>query len=588
MKKSLLSAFVILALSCAAGAQNIYDAINLSENHYYGTARSMALGNAVTALGGDLGSVGINPAGSAVALYSQFVITPGISISSTGMSYSPSGDSAFGASQGQSKTRFGLPNIGVSINIDTDYSSWLKSMSFGLTVNQTNSYLGAAGASGINPLTSRFGEMAASASVLGYKPSLAGSYNTYYSNDTDIYGNYYAWDILTAYQGCGISDYDSGGDTFYVGNTESIAEDAEGFLYTYVPGDLAQTFSTVTRGYKSDICLNWAFNVSDRFYFGFNLGLPTMDYRRDETFTEAAVNPEKFPVTFVIDGGEVDTNFKSATYSYAYAAKVRGLYAKFGFIYLPTRNLRIGAAIQTPTGYKVTETWEYGVATRFGLSSQDGSAYSPVGQSTYTLRSPYEVNVGLALTIGAAALLSADYEMMDYSIMRYRDTGGSTSGAYTAVNEINSKFGGVSHSLRVGAEVRLTPAFSLRAGYNFRTSPERHYTDSNCGGVFADVTADNYADHFDEFHTGVWTLGERKYYSEDIIHSFSFGAGYSSAGSFFADICVRLNKYPRSVSSLYYKYDNYDSDGSLLSSAAPCVRSSRDLWDVALTLGWRF
>ena len=75
MKKLLIS-ISLLGCCLAAGAQNMYDAINLSEVNYFGTARSMALGNAVTAVGGDLGTVNINPAGSAVAGYSQFTISP--------------------------------------------------------------------------------------------------------------------------------------------------------------------------------------------------------------------------------------------------------------------------------------------------------------------------------------------------------------------------------------------------------------------------------------------------------------------------------------------------------------------------------
>ena len=41
------------------------------------------MGNALTAVGGDLGSIGLNPAGSAVAGYTQFVITPSLSITAT-------------------------------------------------------------------------------------------------------------------------------------------------------------------------------------------------------------------------------------------------------------------------------------------------------------------------------------------------------------------------------------------------------------------------------------------------------------------------------------------------------------------------
>ena len=64
--KKILFAAAFLAMTVSSGAQSVYDAITFSQNQYYGTARSMALGNAMTALGGDLGSIGINPAGSAV------------------------------------------------------------------------------------------------------------------------------------------------------------------------------------------------------------------------------------------------------------------------------------------------------------------------------------------------------------------------------------------------------------------------------------------------------------------------------------------------------------------------------------------
>ena len=84
--KKIFAIAALLAATVGAGAQNMYDAITYSQNHYFGTARSMSMGNAVTALGGDLGSIGINPAGGAVAGYGQFAITPGLSISSVAAS----------------------------------------------------------------------------------------------------------------------------------------------------------------------------------------------------------------------------------------------------------------------------------------------------------------------------------------------------------------------------------------------------------------------------------------------------------------------------------------------------------------------
>ena len=80
MKKTILAITLMLA-ALTAGAQTMYDALTFSQNNYYGTARSIGMGNAMTAVGGDLGSIGINPAGSAVYNYSQFTLSPNLTVS---------------------------------------------------------------------------------------------------------------------------------------------------------------------------------------------------------------------------------------------------------------------------------------------------------------------------------------------------------------------------------------------------------------------------------------------------------------------------------------------------------------------------
>ena len=79
MKKAI---FLLAAcgITLSAGGQTMYNALDFSENNYYGTARTVAMGNAFTALGGDIGGLTINPAGSAVASYSQITITPSLNI----------------------------------------------------------------------------------------------------------------------------------------------------------------------------------------------------------------------------------------------------------------------------------------------------------------------------------------------------------------------------------------------------------------------------------------------------------------------------------------------------------------------------
>ena len=123
MKRTAIT-LLLIAVAASAEAQSMYDALRYSENNYEGTARTMAMGNAFTALGGDLGSVNINPAGSAVARYSQVTITPGVAVSvSTAGGTSPD---YFSKSYRTPMARFNLPNIGFSVNFDTNMSYGIK------------------------------------------------------------------------------------------------------------------------------------------------------------------------------------------------------------------------------------------------------------------------------------------------------------------------------------------------------------------------------------------------------------------------------------------------------------------------------
>ena len=53
--KKIATLFLSLLIAVALFAQTTDDALNLAQEYYEGTARSMAMGNAFTALGGDLG-----------------------------------------------------------------------------------------------------------------------------------------------------------------------------------------------------------------------------------------------------------------------------------------------------------------------------------------------------------------------------------------------------------------------------------------------------------------------------------------------------------------------------------------------------
>lgn len=570
MKKIFLVA-VLAASAAGAGAQTMYDAINFSRNDYYGTARTMALGNAVTAVGGDLGTIGINPAGSAVAGYGQFTVTPGLSYSVVSSAYSNAGETNFGPLQSSTNSKITMPNIGMSMVCRTGRSVGLKSVTFAVVSNQTAQYNYYANAYGTNSRTSKMAEFASAAA--GIDESLLANYNSFENSDI-------AWDVLTAYQAGMFGSYGRGSN--YVGVTEAIGDDYN----HYVAGPLSQNSYTSKSGSKNDLVFNLGANISDKVFLGLNIGIPSAKYRYSEYFYEYASNPENFHLYFVGDNGEeYDTYLKGGSYAYQYVSNIDGIYAKIGAIILPFDGLRIGAAFQTPTSYTISESWQYSAAVTFTNSAFNDSQSSPEGQYSYCLRSPYVASFGAAYTFGKAGFVSVDYEITDYSVMKFSEVNPDymARDIFLDLNETNKYFAGVSHALRIGAELRLTPEFSLRAGYAFQTAPERHWID-NTG---TDVTADDYLYDFDAYFSGAKSLVSSSYYG-DRTKSISFGAGYSSSGSFFADIAAVVTSYPASLFSPYYDYDNYDANGNAVNVLSPRISNNRSLINVALTLGWRF
>lgn len=528
-----------------AGAQTAYDALTFSENNYEGTARSVAMGNAFTALGGDLGAININPAGSAVSNYSQMTITPGLTFSTNQTKGVPFGDGSldyFEKEMTSRMTRFSLPNIAMNFNWDTGRKSGIKSMSFGFAVNKTAGWDEDVYANGTNSTTSFMGQMADEATIMGYRESDLYSENAY---------DYMPWNMAAGYQSGMISTF-GGYDDLYIGASEQIFYNpSTGQDEIGLGGPLEQTYGRHVTGGKYDYMFNFGMNISDVIYIGANLGATSLEYDYSEYFREQAVDPYDFEIQFS-DG--TSTRFEQMRYNYLYRATGSGIYAKFGVILTPVAGLRIGAAIQTPTLHRIVEEWQISASTDFSDSRYSGKSSSPYGENRYDLKSPMTANFGIAYTFGTLGVLSMDYELCDYSGMRY----GSNSydkEYYDEVNDdIRTRFG-IAHSLRAGLEIKPISSVALRAGYNLSTAAE---------------TTDSWGDRLPQAYT----------------QNASFGLGYSSKKSFFMDFAVRKTFL---AEEYYMPYPDYifDSNGDIL-APAPEIRINHSLWKVLLTFGWRF
>jgi len=576
MKRTIFTALLSLT-AIAAGAQTMYDGLNYSQNNYYGTARSIGMGNAMTAVGGDLGSIGINPAGSAVAGYSQFTITPNLTISSMNASYSAypvGGADRFTNEQNKRLTRFSMPNIGLTFNWKTGNGSGLKAITYGLVVNGTNNFTGKMLAGGRNDKTSYQSAMAVAADgydmdfLNGYSIDKDGKrvdrgwdYPYYYGDDFQNdpnKGKFAPWNVIANAQAGSIANYGDTDDPSYywryIATTEGYSntgeKDANGnYIYDiFLAGPLNQAYSRNITGSKYDVLFNVGFNFGDTFFVGANLGVTSLNYNYDECYKEAAENPSAFEIDF---GDKGKTCFSDYRTRYSYTADGSGVFGKIGFLWRPVDGLRVGAAVQTPTIMEINERWIQDVNLNYTDASFNGSAKTPEGDYSYRLRSPYRLNAGAAFTFAGMALLSADYEMTDYSTMKFMSKdGGWSNDTFSSLNDQIRNCMGVSHMVRVGAEFKPLPEIAVRAGYNFTTTPEYVYE------------------------------GNSKTKLNDRINAFSVGLGYSSNGSFFADIAARMTMLADEYISPYADY--------LSDLASPMILNKRDIYNVTATIGWRF
>lgn len=544
--RKILFISALMLIGAAAGAQTIYDGLMYSERNYEGTARSVAMGNAFTALGGDLGGVGINPAGSAVAKYTQVTLTPTLSIASTatpGYRYTSASTA--------------IPNYGIMFNWDTSRASGLKNITFGFVVNQVNDFNDDVYASGRNTTTSFMGAMAQEATDLG----LSG---TYLGMD-DAYA-YDPYKYVVGFQSGMISNYISPNakpeditDNVFVGASE-LPINRDGEISFALGGPLEQTYGRKVTGRKSDFLFNLGFNISDYLYLGANLGVTSMYYNYSDYFKETAEDYTDFE--HELENGET-TYFRNMKYTHTFNAETSGIYGKFGFIFTPGYGLRIGGAVQTPTVTTVYEEWYMDGETEFSDSKYNAYAGSPLDYDSYTLIEPWRANFGIAYVFKKLAILSVDYEFCDYSTLRFKNSYNDGRDYFNDMNSLIRSTFQTSHMLRAGIEVKPLEALAIRAGYGLTTSPDKEEF--------------GYALTTEDAAKGLGWIAKR---STASVQNVAFGLGYNSKNSFFADVACRYNF---KTEEYFIPYDAY-----IPNEAVPEYTITKDSWKVLLTLGWRF
>ncbi|PBJ14493.1 OmpP1/FadL family transporter [Flavobacterium sp. ACN6] len=462
MKKIFFLLITGLTVS-ASYSQEVSDALRYSQDNLTGTARFRAMSGAFGAVGGDLSSLSVNPAGSAVFNTNQV----GISFSNQNIK---NNSDYFGTQTSDKENSFILNQAGgVFVFKDRNPNNGWNKIAIGATYENTNNFNNSTFSAGTNPTNSIDGYFLDYANYGNGGAPVPHEYVNLNNNETlaDLYrylgsnfpngqypnlSGYSAQQALLGYQGylINIDDVNNPNSTYFTNNAPNGK-------------DYYQENEVYTRGYNSKVSFNIATSYRDRLYLGANLNVHVTDYRRTSSFYEENKNPLQSYETIS------NVRFNNELYTYG-----NGFSFQLGAIGKVTEALRLGIAYESNTWYELYDELSQSLFTTTestaGSFSNNANPNTVNVYESYTLQTPDKWTFSAAYVFGKSGLLSIDYALKNYGNSKFKP-----SSDFRGINNEISNNLTSTGELRVGAEYKINK-LSLRGGYRFEGSPYKNGT----------------------------------------------------------------------------------------------------------------
>lgn len=421
-------------------SQEVSDAIRYAQDNLTGTARFRAMSGAFGAVGGDLSSITVNPAGSAIFSNNQ----AGVTFSNQSIK---NNSNYFGTQMSDKDNSFLLNQAGaVFVFKDHNPNNNWKKIAIGASYENTNNFNNSVVSVGTNPTNSidKYFLTFANGIPLNVIDGIA--YRDLFYDEQQAYMGYWGHVIDPVNQ-------NNPDNTQYISNVPA-------------GGNYYQENEVYTSGYNSKLSFNIATSYKDRIYFGANLNVHITDYRRSSSFYEDNDNPLEARETIS------SVRFNNNLYTYG-----NGFSFQLGTIAKVTDSFRLGLAYESNTWYDLyDETSQSLYSTRKAIGGQDINATVNPNivnvYDSYTLQTPGKTTFSAAYVFGKSGLISVDYAIKDYGNTKYKPT--SDPGFRGVNNDISNQLTNTGE-LRVGAEYKIKQ-LSLRGGYRFEGSPYKNGT----------------------------------------------------------------------------------------------------------------
>lgn len=403
-----------------------------------GSARIQGLGGAQVSLGGDFSTAATNPAGLGMYNRSEFSFSPAQTNTTVTGDYF-GGNQLLSADNRDTRPGINLSGLGLVFSSDEGARKGFLRGTFAITLTRLNDFnrnIRYQGRNGSSSLIDFFLEDAA-----GGSPSQFAEGGALFNTVTELaYNNYLIGEATILDPGNNPRDYFSDLSADAVANQEETFE---------------------TRGTQNQWSFSYGANFSDRFFVGAGLGVRSLRYRSNKTFSENY-------------NGEVINSF---TLNEELEIRGSGVNLTVGGIARPIDFIQLGVSLTTPTYYSLTDNFSANMRSSWDDYDYLGdgsnilgneSASTDIVTSEYDLTTPWRLNAGATIFIQKHGFITADIEQVNYTQARYTsEVAGIEFGSDN--DQIKGLYRPVTN-VRLGAEFRLQ-MWRFRGGYQFMPEP---------------------------------------------------------------------------------------------------------------------
>ncbi|MDE6753796.1 MAG: outer membrane protein transport protein [Muribaculaceae bacterium] len=533
----------------------------------------MGMAGAFGALGGDLSTLSQNPAGIGVYRSNDIGVTVDLDFQKSLAKAAP-GETSL------TQTKFLLNNIGGVFTLRLP-SATIPNINFGFTYNKGASFNRQYGGNiGLQNSLSNYIAGVANTGGPDGGPVYVGdvtstsNFDPYFPND----GKFAApWLTILGYDGYLTTPSGEGEDTQWFGQW------GNGTTGT-------GHFRVQEKGSQDEYNIAFGGNIANVVYWGMNFDIVNFNYTQNSYWGEQLDNAY---IPGANDSETVRTSANWTMHNY-YNVSGSGFNYQIGLIFKPIQEFRLGLAFHTPTWYNMTETYGANIDYKYG-GTETGSTTTNNGSLAYNdmcFRTPMKLIASAAGVIGSSFIVSLDYEWTPYNKMKFSQAGSYGTGNnwdygyddpwyywssspalpgskasswdydefYNTNQDIKTYYQST-NTIRIGAEYRVTPNFSVRAGYSYVSSPVKNEVKNGQEFVYTSGTLTNYR-------------------LDNETNYVTLGLGYRGS-HFYADLAYVY----KNMQSEYHAFTPDTAPGAVPSPQSKLSLTNNQL---VLTAGYRF